>query len=179
MSKDARISQYVREELQEAREPLVADIDSLELKLGNTLPPDSHVKIGTIKKISSKMKFKPSKNKAKKKIWQAFQLAPEVNEGESGALFPSANEKNNGNQINTKNNHPVEITKIGGVTDHHENIVPSPNLDTQEVTTIPNKNISTTTQIIVAEDEIVLNQTNSYPSMDPAACSLTLNPSHS
>ncbi|MBW0510182.1 hypothetical protein O181_049897 [Austropuccinia psidii MF-1] len=104
--------------------------------------------------ISSKRKFKPSKNQAKKKICQAFQLAPEVNEGESGALCPSANEGNNGNPINTKNDHPVEIPEIGGVTNYHENIVPSPNLDTQEATTVPNENISKATQRTVPEDEI-------------------------
>ncbi|MBW0470164.1 hypothetical protein O181_009879 [Austropuccinia psidii MF-1] len=102
----------------------------LGVKLGNTLPPGSHVKIGTMTNISSKRKFKPSKNKARKKIHQNFQLAPEVNEGELWAFFSSSNEGNNGNQTNTKNNHPVESTKIGGVTNHHENNVPSPNLDT-------------------------------------------------
>ncbi|MBW0585410.1 hypothetical protein O181_125125 [Austropuccinia psidii MF-1] len=126
------------------------------VKLGNTLPPKSHVKIGTMTNISSKRKFKPSKNQEKKKICRAFQLAPEVNEGESGALCPSANESNNGHPINTTNDHPVKIPEIGGVTNHHENIVPSPNLDTQEATTIPNENISTETQRTVAEDEIVL-----------------------
>ncbi|MBW0571415.1 hypothetical protein O181_111130 [Austropuccinia psidii MF-1] len=105
MSKDACIPQYVREKLQEARELLVADIDWV--KLGNTLPPKSHVKIGTMTKISPKRKFKTSKNQAKKKIHQTFQLAPEVNEGESGALCPSANESNNGHPINTTNDHPV------------------------------------------------------------------------
>ncbi|MBW0468224.1 hypothetical protein O181_007939 [Austropuccinia psidii MF-1] len=143
------------------------------VKCGNTLPPESHVKIGTITNISSKTRFKPSNNKAKKKICQALQLAPEVNERESGAFCPSANERNNGHQINTKNHHPVEVTKIGGVTNHHENIVSSPNLDTQEVTTIPNEKNSTETQRTVSEDEIVLNQ------MDSAAFSLTLTPSHS
>ncbi|MBW0558600.1 hypothetical protein O181_098315 [Austropuccinia psidii MF-1] len=123
-----------------------------------------------MKKISSKRKFKPSKNQAKKKICRAFQLAPEVNEGESGALCPSANESNNGNSISTKNDHPV---------DHHENIFPSPNLDNQEATTIPNENISTETQGKVGEDEIVLTQKSSEPSMDSAACSLPLTPSHS
>ncbi|MBW0535013.1 hypothetical protein O181_074728 [Austropuccinia psidii MF-1] len=113
--------------------------------------------MGTMTNISSKSKFKPSKNKAKKKILQSFHLAPEVNEGESGALFPSANESNDGNQINTKNNHPVEIPEIGGVTNHHENIVQSPNLDTQEVTTVPNENIITETQRTVAEDDIGLS----------------------
>ncbi|MBW0579074.1 hypothetical protein O181_118789 [Austropuccinia psidii MF-1] len=177
MSKDAHIPQYVREKLQEARELLVADIDWV--KLGNTLPPKSHVKIGTMTNISSKRKFKPSKNQAKKKIRQTFQLAPEVNEGESGALSPSANESNNGHPINTTNDHPVEIPDIGGVTNHHENIVPSPILDTQEATTVPNENIGTETQRTVAEDEIVLTQTNSDPSMDSAACTITLPPSPS
>ncbi|MBW0572158.1 hypothetical protein O181_111873 [Austropuccinia psidii MF-1] len=176
MSKDARIPQYVREKLQEARELLVADIDWV--KSGNTLPPESHVKIGTMTNISSKRKFKPSKNQAKKKIRQTFQLAPEVNEGESGALCPSANESNNGHPINITNDHPVEIPEFGGVTNHHENIVPRPNLDTQEATTIPNENISTQAQRTVAKDEIVLIQTNSAPPMDSAACSLTLTPSH-
>ncbi|MBW0546114.1 hypothetical protein O181_085829 [Austropuccinia psidii MF-1] len=129
--------------------------------------------------ISSKRKFKPSKNQAKKKICQTFQLAPEVNEGESRALCPSANESNNIHPINTTNDHPVEIPDIGGLTNSHENIVPSPNLDTQEEITIPNENISTATQRTVAEDEIVLTQTNSDPPMDSAACSLTLTPSHS
>ncbi|MBW0534739.1 hypothetical protein O181_074454, partial [Austropuccinia psidii MF-1] len=86
---------------------------------------------------------------------------------------------NNGNPINTTNDHPVEIPEIGGVTNHHENIVPSPNLDTQEATTVPNENIGTETQRTVAEDEIVLTQTNSDPSMDSAARSLTLTPSPS
>ncbi|MBW0534234.1 hypothetical protein O181_073949 [Austropuccinia psidii MF-1] len=173
MSKDAHIPQYVREKLQEAREILVADIGC------NTLPPKSHVKIGTMTKISSKRKFKPSKNQAKKKIRRTFQLAPEVNEGESEALCPSANESNNGHPITTTNDHPVEIPEIGGVTNHHENIVPSPNLDTQEATTVPNENISTATQRTVAEDEIVLTQKNLDPPMDSSACSLTLTPSHS
>ncbi|MBW0554821.1 hypothetical protein O181_094536 [Austropuccinia psidii MF-1] len=102
--------------------------------------------------IYSKRKFKPSKNQAKKKISQTFQLTPEVNEGESGALCTSSNESNNGHPINTKNNHLVEISEIGGVTNHHESIVSSPNLDTQEATTIPNENISTETQRTVAED---------------------------
>ncbi|MBW0561300.1 hypothetical protein O181_101015 [Austropuccinia psidii MF-1] len=129
-------------------------------------------------KISSKRKFKPSKNQDKKKIRQAFQLAPEAIEGESGALFPSANEGNNGHSISTTNDHPVEIPEIGGVTNHHENIVPSPNLDTKEATTVPNKNRSTATQKTVAEDEILLTQTNAEPSMDSSACSLILTPSH-
>ncbi|MBW0540898.1 hypothetical protein O181_080613 [Austropuccinia psidii MF-1] len=90
-------------------------------------------------KISSKRKFKPSKNQAKKKICEAFQLAPEVNEGESKAICPSANESNNGHPMNTKNDHRVEIPEIGGVTNHHENNVPSPNLDTQEATPFPMK----------------------------------------
>ncbi|MBW0539549.1 hypothetical protein O181_079264 [Austropuccinia psidii MF-1] len=154
MSKDARIPQYIREKLQEARKLLVADIDWV--KSGNTLPPKSHVKIGTMTNISSKKKFKPSKNQAKKKIRRAFQLYPEFNEGESEAIFPSANASNNGNPINTTIDHPVEIPEIGGVTNHHENIVPSPNLDTQEATTVPNENISTETQRTVAEDEISL-----------------------
>ena len=89
--------------------------------------------------ISSKRKFKPSKNQAKKKICQTFQLNPEVNEGESGALCTSANESNNGHPISTKNNHLVEIPEIGGVTNHHENIAPSPNMDTQEATTVDRK----------------------------------------
>ncbi|MBW0549737.1 hypothetical protein O181_089452 [Austropuccinia psidii MF-1] len=144
ISKDACIPQYVREKLQEARELLAADIDWVKSR--NTLPPKSHVKIGTMTNISSKRKFKPSKNQAKKKICQTFQFSPEVNEGESGALFPSVNESNNGHPINTTNDHPVKIPEIGGVTNHHENIVPSPNLDTQEATTIPNKNISTSNQ---------------------------------
>ncbi|MBW0561804.1 hypothetical protein O181_101519 [Austropuccinia psidii MF-1] len=125
-------------------------------------------------KIYSKTKFKPSKNQAKKKICRTFQLAPEVNEGESGALCPSANESNNGHPINTTNDYPVEIPEIGGVTNHHENIVPSPNLDTQEATTVPNENIGTETQRTVADNEIVLTQTNSDPLMDSAAHSLTL-----
>ncbi|MBW0557987.1 hypothetical protein O181_097702 [Austropuccinia psidii MF-1] len=177
MSKDARISQYVREKLQKARELLVADIDRvykkllshifqippqylgitiLGVKLGNTLPPKSHVEIGKITNISSKKKFKPSKNQAKKKICPTCQLAPEVNEGESGALCPSANESNNGHPISTTNDYPVEIPDIGCVTNHHESIVPSPNLDTQEATNISNENISPETQRTVAEDEIVL-----------------------
>ncbi|MBW0561087.1 hypothetical protein O181_100802 [Austropuccinia psidii MF-1] len=123
MYKDARIPQYVREKLQEARELLVADID-----------------------------------------W---------------ALCPSANESNNGNPINTTNYHPVGIAEIGGVTNHHENIVPSPNLDIQETITVTNENIGTETQRTVAEDEIVLTQTNSDPLMDSAARSLTLTPSPS
>ncbi|MBW0578964.1 hypothetical protein O181_118679 [Austropuccinia psidii MF-1] len=106
--------------------------------------------------ISSKRKFKPSKNQEKKKIFETFQLAPEVNEGEPGALCPSANESNNGHPISTKNDHPVEIPEIEGVTNHHENIVPSPYFDTQEATTVPNENISTATQRQVAEDEILL-----------------------
>ncbi|MBW0573445.1 hypothetical protein O181_113160 [Austropuccinia psidii MF-1] len=108
--------------------------------------------------ISSKRKFKPSKNQSKKKICQTFQMAPEVNEGKPGALSPSANESNNGHRISTKNDHPVEFPEIGGVTNDHENIVPSPYLDTQEATTVPNENISTATQRTVAEDEIVLTQ---------------------
>ncbi|MBW0512033.1 hypothetical protein O181_051748 [Austropuccinia psidii MF-1] len=103
----------------------------------------------------------------------------DFNEGESGALCPSANESNNAHPMNTINDHPVEIPEIGGVTNLHENIVPSPNLDTKKATTIPNENISTATQRTVAEDEIVLTQTNSDRSMDSAACSLTLTPSHS
>ncbi|MBW0488875.1 hypothetical protein O181_028590 [Austropuccinia psidii MF-1] len=106
--------------------------------------------------ISSKRKFKPLKIKAKKKICQTFQLAPEINEGDTGALCPSANESNNGHQIKNKNNHPVEFPEIGGVTNHHDNIVQSLNLKTQEVTTVPNENISTATQRTVAEEEIVL-----------------------
>ncbi|MBW0507610.1 hypothetical protein O181_047325 [Austropuccinia psidii MF-1] len=127
MSKDARIPQYVQEKLQEAGELLVADID-----------------------------FQTFKESSKKETLPYFSLAPEANEGESGALCPSANESNNGHPINTTNDHPVEIPEIGGVTNHHENIVPSPNLDTQEATTGPNENISTATQRTVAEDEIVL-----------------------
>ncbi|MBW0519316.1 hypothetical protein O181_059031 [Austropuccinia psidii MF-1] len=114
-------------------------------------------------KISSKKKFKPSKNQAKKKIFATFQLAPEVNEGESGALCPSANESNNGHPINTTNDHPVKIPEIGGVTNYYENIVSSPNFDTQEATTVPNENISTETQRTASEDEIVLTQTNTDP----------------
>ncbi|MBW0520154.1 hypothetical protein O181_059869 [Austropuccinia psidii MF-1] len=159
--------------------PYYLGIIILGVKLGNTLPPKSHVKIGTITKISSKREFKPSKNKAKKKTCQTFQLAPELNEGESEALCPSANESNNGNKINTKYNHPVEIPEIGGVTNRYEKIFPSPNLDNQEVTTVPNENIRTAAQRAVAEDKIVLNQTNSDPSMDSSACSLTLTSSHS
>ncbi|MBW0508775.1 hypothetical protein O181_048490 [Austropuccinia psidii MF-1] len=107
--------------------------------------------------ISSKRKLKPSKKKPKKKIHQPFKFSPEVNEGQSRALFPSSN-KNNYNQcqINTTNNHPVECPKIGGVTNHHENIVPSPDLGTQEVTTFDNENISTASQRTMAEDEIAL-----------------------
>ncbi|MBW0562940.1 hypothetical protein O181_102655 [Austropuccinia psidii MF-1] len=101
---------------------------------------------------------------------------PELPEG---AFCPSANESDNGYPISTTNDHLVEIPETGGVTNHHENIVPSPNLDTQEATTVPNENISTATQRTVAEDEIVLTQTNSDPPMDSAACSLTLTPSHS
>ncbi|MBW0544560.1 hypothetical protein O181_084275 [Austropuccinia psidii MF-1] len=149
------------------------------IESGNTLPTKSHVKIGTMQNISSKRKFKPSKNQEKKNTCQTFKLAPEVNEGESGALCPSANESNNGHPISTKNDHPVEIPEIGGITKHHENIVSSPNLDTQEANTIPNGNISTPTQRTVAEDEIVLSQTNYELSMDSAACSLTLTPSPS
>ncbi|MBW0539280.1 hypothetical protein O181_078995 [Austropuccinia psidii MF-1] len=102
------------------------------------------------------MKFKTSKNKEKHKINQTFQLDPEFNKGESGALCPSSNENNNGRQINTTNNHPVESPKIGGVTNHHENIVKNPALSTQEAITIPNESISTEAQRTVAEDEIVL-----------------------
>ncbi|MBW0506954.1 hypothetical protein O181_046669 [Austropuccinia psidii MF-1] len=129
MSKYARTPQYLKEKLQEAIELLVADIDWV--KSGNTLPPKSHFKIGTMTNISSKRKLKPSNNHAKKKIRQAFQLAPEVDEGECGALCSSAHESNNENPINTKNDHPVEIPEIGGVTNHHANIFPSQNLDTQ------------------------------------------------
>ncbi|MBW0521028.1 hypothetical protein O181_060743 [Austropuccinia psidii MF-1] len=154
MSKDSRIPQYVQEKLQEARELLFADIDCI--KSGNTLPPESDVKIGRMTNISLK-----------------------INEGELGAFCPSANERNNGHLINTTNDHLVEIPEIGGVTNHHENIAPSPNLDTQEATTVPIENISTETQRKVAEDEIVLTQTNAEPSMDSSACSLTLTPSHS
>ncbi|MBW0490055.1 hypothetical protein O181_029770 [Austropuccinia psidii MF-1] len=106
--------------------------------------------------ISSKGNFKNSNNKAKKKMSPAFQLAPEVNEGESGALCPSANENDNQGQINSTNNHPVDIPNIGSLTNHHENIVQSTNLETWEVTTVPNGNISKSTQRAVAEDEIVL-----------------------
>ncbi|MBW0481417.1 hypothetical protein O181_021132 [Austropuccinia psidii MF-1] len=112
------------------------------VKSGNTLPPESDVEIETMTNISSKRKFKPLKNKAKKKIFQTFQLVPEVDEVESGARCLSANENTNGRQTNTTNNHPVEIPDIGGVTNHHESIFQSPNLHTQEVTTIPNENIS-------------------------------------
>ncbi|MBW0515144.1 hypothetical protein O181_054859 [Austropuccinia psidii MF-1] len=112
------------------------------VKSGNKLPPESDGEIGTMTNISSKRKFKPLKNEAKKKIFQTFQLVPEVNEAESGACCLSANENTNGCQTNTTNNHPVEIPEIGGVTNHHENIFQSPNLHTQEVTTIPNENIS-------------------------------------
>ncbi|MBW0478475.1 hypothetical protein O181_018190 [Austropuccinia psidii MF-1] len=132
-----------------------------------------------MKNNSSKRELKPSKNKAKKKMCKNLQLAPEVNERESGALCHSSNKNNDGHQINTTNNNPVEIHKIGGVTNHHEKIVQSPNLDTQEVTTVPNKNISTETQRTVSEVKILLTQTNAYPSIDSASCSLTLSPSHS
>ncbi|MBW0542122.1 hypothetical protein O181_081837 [Austropuccinia psidii MF-1] len=108
--------------------------------------------------IFSKRKFKPSKKKEKNKLPQNFQLLPEVNEGKSGALCTSANENNNGCQINTTNNHPVESPEIKGVTNHHENIVQRPNLGTQEVTTITNENISTATERTVAEDEIILTR---------------------
>ncbi|MBW0515709.1 hypothetical protein O181_055424 [Austropuccinia psidii MF-1] len=173
MPKDACIAQYVQEKLQEARELLVADID---FESGITLTPELHVKIGTMTNISSKRKYKPSNHKGKKKV---CQLAPKVNEGESGDLCSSTNENNDGNQINTTNNHLDEIPKIGGVTNNHEKIVQSINLVTQEVTTLPNENISTEAKRTVAEDEVILTQTNTDPSIDFASCSLPLNLSHS
>ncbi|MBW0535186.1 hypothetical protein O181_074901 [Austropuccinia psidii MF-1] len=128
----------------------------LGVKSGDTLPPESHLKIGTMTNISSKRQFKTSKNKGKKKICQTFQLAPEVNEGESVNLSPSANENNSRHPINTTNHHPDESPEIGDVTNHHKNIVQSPALGTQESTTLPNENFSTETQRTVAEDEIIL-----------------------
>ncbi|MBW0580210.1 hypothetical protein O181_119925 [Austropuccinia psidii MF-1] len=134
MSKDAGIPQYVQEKLQEARELLVADIDYRNF---------------------FKKEVQTFKESSKKENHQTFQLASEVNEGESGALCPSANESNNEHPINATNDHPVGIPGIGGVTNHHENIVQSSNLDTQEAATIPNENISTETQRTVTEYKIV------------------------
>ncbi|MBW0490779.1 hypothetical protein O181_030494 [Austropuccinia psidii MF-1] len=88
--------------------------------------------------------------KRKRKICQTFQLAPEVNDGESGALPTSSNANNDGSQINTTNHHPDESTEIGGVTNHHESIVKSKNRGSQEVPNIPNENNSKETQRTVA-----------------------------
>ncbi|MBW0560835.1 hypothetical protein O181_100550 [Austropuccinia psidii MF-1] len=88
--------------------------------------------------------------KGKRKICQTFQLAPEFNHGELGALPPSSNEDNDGSQINTTNHHPDESTEIGGVTNHHENLVQGQSLGSQEVANIPNENISKETQRTVA-----------------------------
>ncbi|MBW0478476.1 hypothetical protein O181_018191 [Austropuccinia psidii MF-1] len=72
------------------------------------------------------------------------------------ALCPSDNENDNGFQINTTNNHPIESPDIGGVTNDHENVVQSPTLGTQEVTTITNENNNTAAQRTVSEEEIIM-----------------------
>ena len=81
-------------------------------------------------------------------------MVPEVNEGESRAFCPSANENNNGCCINTTNHHPDESPNIGGVTYHHEKLLQAQNFGVQEVTDLTKENISTSTQRTLAEDGV-------------------------
>ncbi|MBW0509659.1 hypothetical protein O181_049374 [Austropuccinia psidii MF-1] len=120
--------------------------------------------------ISSKKSLNLQIIKGKKKIHQKFQLPPEVNNGELGALSTSTHENNDGPQINTTNSHLDKNSKIGDVTNHHENILQSQNSRVHEATSFLKANISTEAQRTMDEHKNLVTQINNCPKVNSSAC---------